>query len=247
MNYNPFSLKGKTIFVTGASSGIGRSIAVECSKMGAKLIITARNEERLSETIALMEGDIHIGIPADITKKEDLQNLVNQLPVLDGIVQNAGINNKVPVKFITEDKIDAVFKTNYYAPVLMIQSILKSKKITKGASIVMMSSISSNYAAVTNSIYSSTKGALNSFSKVLALELAPRSIRVNIIQPGIIKTEILKAYALQDDLAEHEKEYPLGKFGEPEDIAYATIYLLSDAAKWVTGSIFTVDGGITLR
>ncbi|HNU17789.1 MAG TPA: SDR family oxidoreductase [Saprospiraceae bacterium] len=245
--YNPFSLAGKTIFVTGASSGIGRSIAMECSKMGASLIITGRNEERLNETLSQMYGGQHTAITADILSTESIQNLIEKLPALDGIVQNAGINNKVPVKFISIEKIDAIFRTNYYAPVLIVQSLLKAKKINKGASIVMMSSISTNYAAVTNAIYSSSKGAINSFSKVLALELAPRNIRVNVIQPGIIKTDILKAYALQDDLAEHEKDYPLGKFGEPEDIAYFAIYLLSDAAKWVTGSIFTIDGGVTLR
>lgn len=247
MNYNPYSLKNKTILVTGASSGIGRSIAIECSKMGANLIITGRNQERLNETLALMHGDSHTVITADISNSADIENLIAQLPKLDGIIQNAGTNNKTPVKFLTEDKIDSVFKTNFYAPVLMIKSLLRAKKINKGASIVMMSSISTHYAAITNSIYSSSKGAINSFSKVLALELAPRKVRVNVIQPGIIKTDILKAYALQNDLAEHEKEYPLGSFGEPEDIAYTAIYLLSDAAKWVTGSIFTIDGGITLR
>jgi len=247
MNYNPFTLSGKKILVTGASSGIGKSIAVECSKMGANLIITGRNQQRLEETLTLMDGNNHQAIPADIANVKEIENLVKQLPVLDGIVQNAGVNIKVPAKFISQEKIEAVFKTNFNAPVLMIQSLLKAKKVSKGASIIMMSSIATNYAAVTNAIYSSSKGALNSYSKVLAIELASRGIRVNIIQPGIVNTDILNAYALKDDLMAHEKDYPLGRFGSPEDIAFAAIYLFSDAAKWVTGSVFTIDGGVTLR
>ena len=247
MIYNPFSLESKTVLITGASSGIGRSIAIECSKMGAKVIITGRRKELLNETLSLLTGDNHDNISADLSNSENILDLVDKLPVLDGIVQNAGINVKVPIKYITEEKISKIFKTNYYAPVLITQSLLKKKKINREASIVMISSISSNYAAISNSIYSSSKGAINSFLKVLALELSPRKIRVNGIQPGLVKTDILKSHALEEGLSEHENDYPLGRFGDPEDIAYCAVYLLSDASKWVTGSIFTIDGGVTLR
>lgn len=247
MTHNPFSLSGKTIFVTGASSGIGRSIAVECSQMGARLIISGRNEIKLKETVSLMKNDDHEIICGDIAEDKFVHHLAEKLPLLDGVVHNAGINHKVPVKFISYEKLNTVFETNFFAPVIITQSLLKKRKIKQGGSVLFISSIASEYAAISNAIYSSSKGALNSFLKVLALELAPRMIRVNGIQPGIVRTEMLQANPLQNDLLEHEKEYPLGGFGEPKDIACGAIYLLSDASKWVTGSLFKIDGGITLR
>lgn len=247
MKYNPFLLKDKVIFVTGGSSGIGRSIAVECSKMGATLIITGRNQERLDETLLLLEGDKHSAISADLSSVDEIESIISQLPKLDGVVHNAGTTNKIPVRFISKEKIESVFDTNYFAPVLITKSLLSSRKINRNGSIVMISSISTSYATKANAIYSSSKGAVNSFSKVLALELAPNKIRVNVIEPGAVKTDILKDNPLNQGVAEHAKDYPLGTYGEPEDIAYAAIYLLSDAAKWVTGSIFRIDGGLTLR
>jgi len=244
---NPFSLEGKTLLVTGASSGIGRSIAVECSRMGATVIITARNQSRLEETFSMMSGVGHQIIQADISQLQGIEVLVSALPSLDGVVQNAGVNEKTLVKFITENKIKHIIDTNFVAPVLMTQKLLKSNKIRKHGSVLFISSIASEYASATNALYASSKGAINSFLRVLALELAPQRIRVNGIQPGIVRTEILASYQMQEDLAEHEKEYPLGSFGQPEDIAYGAVYLLSDASKWVTGSLFRIDGGITLR
>jgi NAD(P)-dependent dehydrogenase (short-subunit alcohol dehydrogenase family) len=247
MNYNPFSLASKTILVTGASSGIGRCIAVECSKMGASIVIIGRNLDRLNETLAEMHGNNHSILSVDLTEKEKVSSFVDQLPELDGIVHSAGITNKVPAKFITAQKIDEIFSTNYHAPVLLTQSLLKNKKIRKQSSIVFISSIASFYASASNALYSSSKGALNSYLRVLALELAPRQIRVNGIQPGIVRTEMLEQFPFQEDLANHEKMYPLGRFGKPEDIAYAAVYLLSDASNWVTGSNFIIDGGVTLK
>lgn len=244
---NPFSLEGKTILVTGASSGIGKGIAIECSKMGANLIITGRNQERLNNTMSLLNGDNHISIKADLSNVDDIGLLVNQLPNLDGVVNNAGINDKNLVKFLSKDKIDKIYNTNFYAPVLIIQSLLKSKKINKHSSLIFISSISANYASASNTLYASSKGAINSFAKSLALELSQQKIRVNVIQPGIIETPILEAYSLKEELDSFIKSCPLGILGTPEDIAYCGIYLLSDASKWVTGGVFTIDGGITLR
>lgn len=244
---NPFSLQGKTILVTGASSGIGKGIAIECSKMGANLIITGRDQERLNNTLSLLNGNNHISITADLSNINDIDLLVKQLPKLDGVVNNAGINDKNLVKFISKDKIDKIYNTNFFAPVLIIQSLLKSKKINKFSSLIFISSISANYASVSNSLYASSKGAINSFAKSLAIELAPQKNRVNVIQPGIIETPILEVYSLKEELDSFIKSCPLGTLGTPEDIAYCVIYLLSDASKWVTGSIFTIDGGITLK
>jgi NAD(P)-dependent dehydrogenase (short-subunit alcohol dehydrogenase family) len=197
----------------------------------------------------LLKDNNHKIIVSDLSDTKQITETWKQecIPVLDGIVLCAGINNKTPVKFISEEKIDEIFKINFYAPALMIQTLLKNKKINAGASIVMISSIGTSIAAISNGLYAASKGALNSFMKVLALELSSNKIRVNTIQPGSIRTNMLKNYPLKDELESWEKSYPLGRFGEPEDIAFPVIYLLSDAARWVTGSIFTIDGGITLR
>lgn len=246
MCYNPFSLKGKTVLVTGASSGIGECMAVECSRMGADVVITARNAERLNQTFTRLEAGDHRQVIADLIRIEDIDGLIGELPELDGIVLNAGILKTTPVRNITEENIDSVFQTNILSSIRLIQRLLKKKKIRNGSSIVFISSISTFQVKIGNSLYSATKGAINSFAKVLALEVASKRIRVNCIQPGFIRTRVLEAGAISEEqLQEHFKKYPMG-IGKPEDIAYPAIYLLSDAAQWVTGSIFTIDGGGTL-
>lgn len=247
--YNPYSLKGKTIFVTGASSGIGAGIAVECSKMDACVYITGRNEERLDNTYKCLniESFHHHKIIADLTSDNDLNKLTVELPPLDGLVFNAGIIRTVPVKHISEVNIEDVFKTNILSSIQIIQKLLKKKKIKKGASIVFISSIATSRARIGNSLYSAAKGSVNSFMKCLALELAPQKITANCIQPGFVKSNMLiEGPISQEQIDEFLKNYPLG-MGSPEDIAYACIYLLSDAARWVTGSVITVDGGGTLK
>lgn len=244
---NPFSLENKRILVTGASSGIGKAIAIEASKLGAKLVITGRNVDRLADTYSKLIGSGHLKFICDISNSEARDELTENLPSLDGIVHNAGINTKSIAKYISEEKIDNIFKTNFYAPVLITQSLLKKKKINKRSSIVLISSISAFYASISNTLYASSKGAINSFARSLALEMAPNKIRVNVIQPGMIDTSILDSYTLKDELESFIDSIPLGGFGDPEDVAYGTIYLLSDASKFVTGSILTIDGGVTLR
>lgn len=247
MNNNPFALEGKTILVTGASSGIGRSIAIECSKMGATLFVTGRNETRLNETLKLLKGEGHLSFATDLTIKENVEELVAQTPSLDGMVLNAGINDKSLVKFMDKEKIDDMMRINFYSPVLIIQHIIKRKKLNRFGSIVFMSSISAFYPTIGNGLYASSKGAINSFSKVLALELLPQRIRVNCIQPAFVETQMLEKYTLQDEIEKIRSNYPLGRFAKPEEIAYAAIYFLSDASQWITGNFFTMDGGFTLR
>ena len=245
--YNPFSLEGKTILVTGASSGIGRACAIECSKQGARCVISARNEERLQETFSDLEGQNHEAFIADLCEEESLLRLFDQLPALDGLVLCQGIVKTVPVKHINEDEIQDIFNTNILSDIRLCSALLKKKKIRSGASVVMISSVSTFSVKVGNSLYSATKGAMNSFAKAMALELAPKKIRVNCIQPGFVRTNILENHGLADDaLKWYAERHPLG-LGTPTDVANACIYLLSDAARWVTGSIFTIDGGNTLQ
>ena len=245
--YNPFSLEGKTILVTGASSGIGRATAIECSKAGAKVILLGRSLERLNETLSNCVGEGHCLLQCDLADLDSFSEKFSNIPELDGVVHNAGVNTKYLVKNLSKEKIDGIFHTNYYAPVLMTQMFLKKKILKKNASLVFVSSISASLGAVSNSVYASSKGALNSFVRSLALEIAPRGMRANVIQPGMIETPILSAYAMSEELEAFKNSAPLGHPGEPVDIANGCVYLLSEASKFVTGSIFTIDGGITLR
>lgn len=244
---NPFSLESKHILVTGASSGIGRSTAIECSKAGAKVILLGRNVDRLNDTRSNCFGEGHCVIQCDLSELDALPEKLIDIPELDGVVHNAGVNTKYLVKNLSKEKIDGIFHTNYYAPVLMTQMFLKKKILKKNASLVFISSISASLGAISNSVYASSKGALNSFVRSLALEIAPRGMRANVIQPGVIETPILSAYAMAEDMESFKNSSPLGHPGEPADIANSCIYLLSEASKFVTGSIFTIDGGITLR
>lgn len=247
MNESPFYLKNKTIFVTGASSGLGACTAIECSKVGAKVIISGRNEERLNNTFNQLFGQGHTQYVFDLTVKENVKELADLLPQLDGLAICAGITKTIPVKFISNESIDEIFQTNIFSSMQLIQRLLKQKKINKGGSVVFISSISTAYADKGNSIYAASKGAINSFSKVLALELATQRITSNCVQPGFVPSGMLSSGVVSEEqLEEERKRYPLG-FGEPTDIANGIIYLLSDAAKWVTGSVLTIDGGVTLR
>jgi len=240
-----FSLAGKAVLVTGASSGLGAQTAIECSKAGATLVLTARNSDRLNETMSKLHGDGHQAIIMDLLDTEQIDKFVESLPKLDGVSLCAGITKSVPVKRIQDKDINDIFMTNIIANMKLVRALLRQKKINAGASVVLISSIASHYAAMGNSIYAASKGAVNSFARVLALELASRHIRVNTIQPGIIPTRILTDRFSEEQFKVEEAKYPLG-FGEPVDIANGMVFLLSDAAKWITGTSLVIDGGVTL-
>lgn len=243
--FNPFTLEGKTILVTGASSGIGRGIAIACSKMGATVIINGRNEQRLAETMTEMQGEENISLAADLSDSNSLTEMISRLPKLDGIVHCAGIGQRVLCKQLQEADLDTMMDVNFKAPVMLQTEILKQKKINKGASIVFIASIASDFPSIGNAIYSASKGAIISYANCLALELAPRKIRVNCILPAMIWTDlILKGGITEEELKEDEKKYPLKRYGKPEDIANLSIYLLSNAAAWMTGSSIKITGGV---
>jgi NAD(P)-dependent dehydrogenase (short-subunit alcohol dehydrogenase family) len=246
---NPFSLNDKTILVTGASAGIGRAIAVACSQLGAKLVITGRNEKRLNETLNLLNGENHLTFIADLADSVELSELIDFLPKLDGYVSNAGIVNPIVLQQMDEDDINQVIHINTLVPINLTRQLIQKKKLNKTTSIVFISSINgNNCSSIGNTIYASSKAALNGFAKSLALELAPREIRVNCINPGMIETDLFKSSAIDEvDLNNDKLKYPLKRYGKPEEVAYAAIYLLSDASKWVTGSSLLIDGGYTLQ
>ena len=246
--YNPFSLHGKTILVTGASSGIGKAIAIECSKMGATMIITGRNMERLEETWLQLEGSNHLQVACDLYEDQGIETLLSQLPIINGIVHCAGLIKNIPFQFATRKNFDEVMNVNFYAPAEISRNALKAKKLAKNCSIVFISSISGVFcSAVASTIYSASKGAVNGLVKGLALDLAPQGIRVNCVNPGVIETNIFDAGAITAEQHEEDKKrYPLKRFGQPHEVAHAVIYLLSDASSWVTGSNLLIDGGYTL-
>jgi NAD(P)-dependent dehydrogenase (short-subunit alcohol dehydrogenase family) len=248
--YNPFSLADKTVLVTGASSGIGRAIAVECSKMGAAVILSARNEERLKETLSQMENiSLHRIITADLSNEKEIGDIVESVPdKLNGIVHCAGFTVPKPFQFLSKENFRDVMNVNFEAPVLLTQQLLKKKKIAGSSSIVFISSISGVLcSSPAGSVYSASKGAINGVAKSLAIELSVKEIRVNSVNPGMVHTNIFESSAIDEEyLKEDMKKYPLKRYGKPEEIAYAVVYLLSDASRWVTGSNLVIDGGYTL-
>ena len=247
MAYNPFSLEGKRVLVTGASSGIGKATAEECAKCGAKVVLTARNEERLKATLDSLEGEGHSMIIADLTKQEELTALVGQLETLDGVVLCAGINDKSIIKFLNQEHVEKMLATNFTSPVYLSQLLAKKKKLSKESSVVFISSISAFYPSVSNAMYASTKAALSQFAKVLALELMPQKLRVNCIEPAFVETGMLNKYEISDKMDEIRANAPFGRFLEPKEVAQAAIYLLSDATKLVTGSNLVMDGGFLIK
>ena len=247
---NPFSLQNKTILVTGASSGIGKQTCITLAQMGANVVATARHEQRLAQTLsALPQPERHLKIVADLTQPNSLSALVSQCPNLSGIVHSAGLLKLIPFKFATPDALDQIMQLNFYAPMWLTQQLLKQKKIESGASILFLSSISGNTTATLgHSLYASSKTALNGLTKVLAIELAGKKIRVNSLLPGMVRTELmdelLKTLSAEQ-LAADEKRYPLG-YGNPENISQTIAFFMSDASQWITGTNLVIDGGFSL-
>lgn len=246
--YNPFSLSGKTILVTGASSGIGQETAIQCSKLGAQVIITGRNEERLNETFAQMEGNGHRIVLAELTSQVDAEKLVEDIGSLNGVVLCAGKGMILPFVFSTKDKYQDIFDINYFAPVELLRLLIKKKKLAKESSVVFVSSVGGNAVfAPGTGVYGASKAAMNSTMKFCAVELAPKKIRVNSVNPGRINTKLIQNEAISEEQRQIDIErYPLKRYGEPKEVALSIIYLLSDASSWVTGHTLVVDGGKTL-
>lgn len=248
MNYNPYSLEGKSVLVTGASSGIGKSLAIECSRMGATLVVTGRNPERLTETFESLSGEGHKAIAADLNNTSDTERLVAECGKLDGIAICSGISTKLPVKFTTREKLLDILDTNFLAPTELLRLLLKKKVLNKDASVVAISSMGGTHLFTNgHGAYGASKAALDSYMKICARELAPKGIRVNTVLPAMIETPLIHNVGVTDE--EHAADaatYPLKRYGRPEEVAYAVIYLLSDAASWVTGTSLVIDGGKSL-
>lgn len=248
---NPFSLEGKTILVTGASSGIGKGIAIGCSRMGAKLVLSGRNIERLEQSYNELEGNNHVIIPADLSQQIGIDELVSNCPQLNGIVHCAGIPKICAIKHLSRDILEEIINVNEIAPILLTSSLLKNKRIMKNSSIVFIASVAGVFTsgAIGDADYSATKGGISGFVMTAARELGKQGIRVNTICPAIVETPILEdSLSIQSkvELEEKLRRYHIKRFGKPEDIANGAIYLLSDASSWVTGINLAIDGGCHL-
>jgi NAD(P)-dependent dehydrogenase (short-subunit alcohol dehydrogenase family) len=246
---NPFFLTNKTILVTGASSGIGRSVSIECSKLGANVVITGRNEERLRETLTMMDGDNNQIIVCDLTKPDELEKLVAEVPMLDGLSNNAGIHKTMLIKHLSYKQLFEIMNINTYAPIMLTTMLIKKKRINNPASIVYTSALAGIYNVhYGDALNACSKGALNAFSKSAALDLSQQGVRVNCVNPGVITTESLMSGSVltDDELKGKEHYFPLKRFGKPEDVAHSITYLLSDASSWITGVNIPIDGGYSI-
>jgi NAD(P)-dependent dehydrogenase (short-subunit alcohol dehydrogenase family) len=240
-----FSLTGKTILVTGASSGIGKQAAILISQAGGTLCISGRNEYRLEETFHSLEGTGHRMKTADLTAEMQLNALVEEAPALNGVVHCAGIVGPQPVKFISQEHIDTMFAINFEAPVNLTGKLLRKKKILDNASVLFLSTIATRNPYFGGALYSASKAALEAYSKTLALEMTGRGIRSNCLMAGLVDTPMIvnpSEDRMQAEAMErYLKRYPLG-IGKPEDVAGAVLFFLSDASGWISGTTLILGG-----
>lgn len=253
MSYNPFSLENKTILVTGASSGIGRVTAIECSKLGATVIATARNSERLSAVISDMDtskSQQHRMLLADLNTDEGIKKVLDQVGDIDGLSSNVGISlGSTPIKFINDDAVEKVWQVNTVSQVKLIRDLYKKKKLKKKSSVVITASVGGVTAFnVGNSIYGMSKAALDSFMRFCAVDFASRGIRCNSVCPGMIETPMNDGAGVlnEEDYKKDMEHYLLKRYGKPEEVALATAFLLSDASSFITGVSLRVDGGLSI-
>jgi NAD(P)-dependent dehydrogenase (short-subunit alcohol dehydrogenase family) len=251
---NSFEIKNKVILITGATSGIGKSCAVECSKLGAKLILIGRNIQKLDLLKDEIEGNEHLFISQDITQYNKLENIIvdayEKLGAISGYIHSAGMEITKPLSMLKIDDYEKIFSINVYSGFELAKIISKKKYINpEGGSFVFISSLFGLLGKPGVIAYSATKGALISGAKSMALELIPKKIRVNCILPAVIETEMIKSFF--NNISEESKNnilnmHPMG-IGTPEDVANACIFLLSDASKWITGTNLIVDGGYSAK
>lgn len=247
---NPFTLQGKNVLITGGAGGIGSAVAKVAIGLGARVILTDIRRDALMDTLATLQESLSDGenlcFTADLTDANQLSALVDFCPVLDGVVCNAGVMKLTLTQFITEDELTRIQKINLNAPILLTRSLLKKKKIRKGGSIVFTASAAGVYrVSMGNGIYATTKCGIDAFMRTVALELGPKGIRCNSVNPGMVETALIGSFT-EEQKEKERQNYPLRRFAQPEDIANGIAFLLSDASSFVTGTALKIDGGMTL-
>ena len=243
---SPFSLHGKRILVTGASSGIGRHIAITCADMGAQLLITGRHPQRLADTLAMLAGEGHQTLAVDLTQAEDLATLATQAEPLHGVAHAAGISRLVPLRMLKPVHLHEMFVHNTYAPILLVQQLAAARKLLPQASIVLISALASHAGPIASTAYAASKAALLGASRSMAQDLAKHGVRINCIAPGYVQTPMLEQLGQSGaNLQERMHQTPLG-IGQPQDVAHATAFFLGDASRAIHQNYFLVDGGISI-
>lgn len=245
MKTSPFSLADRCILVTGASSGIGRAVAIMASEMGARVILSGRDKERLDECLASLSGSGHLILQLDLLNEEAIQDCAKVIPEIDGMVFAAGIAEVIPFRMVSPAHVNRIMQLNFNAPVYLTQGLLKQKKFKPHSSLVYVSAISDHISPAGSAIYSASKSALNAFVKSVALEISKLKMRANCVSPGYVRTPMLKKLSSTTSIEEMVKLSPLGLI-EPKEVATSVIYLLSNASRWVTRSNLVVDGGLTI-
>ena len=246
-------IANKKILVTGASSGIGRATAIEASRYGARVALLGRRSDALQSTLDAMSGSGHLVSRFDLASLDEIpahvQRIATDMDGLDAIVHGAGIHSAKPIRAIDATHLDDVLRSNVSSAVMLAKGF-RNKRIGKHQpSLVFLSSVMATVGQPGISAYAASKGAITALTKSLALELGPSGIRVNCVEPGIVMTEMterLKNTVGATGFAAIESAHPLG-LGTPVDVARAIIFLLSDAATWITGSSLVVDGGYTAQ
>lgn len=243
--HDPFSLQGRTVLVTGASSGLGRQIAISCAGRGATIVAAGRDSQRLKQTLDQLQGDGHQAIQAELTDAQERAALVSAAPRIDGLVHCAGKQMLSPIRQLRESLMNEMYAIHFLAPVMLTQQILQTGKMAAGGSIIFMLSTSAHIGTRGVGPYSAMKSALLGIIRCLAIESAKHRIRVNGISPSVVPTPMWGDAGQNTQLQAQRDRHPLG-LGTPEDVANASIYLLSDASRWVTGTSLVMDGGAVL-
>lgn len=247
---NPFILQGKTILITGGAGGIGSAVAQTCIQLGARVILTDIREDALAVVYSSLPicqtGEPNLCFTADLTDSEQLAELVDLCPSIDGLVCNAGVMKLTLTQFITEEELTRIQKINLNAPIMLTRSLLKKKKIRKGGSIVFTASAAGVFrVSPGNGIYATTKCGIDAFMRTAALELGPKGIRCNSVNPGMVETALIASFT-EEQKEKERLNYPLRRFAQPEDVANGIAFLLSDASSFITGTALKIDGGMTL-
>jgi NAD(P)-dependent dehydrogenase (short-subunit alcohol dehydrogenase family) len=242
-------LQGRVVLVTGASSGLGRAAAIALSQKGAKLIVTGRDADRLSQTRDMLTGADHealLGVIGDADSAAELvKSAARAVGVIDGIFHAAGSFSVLPVKVTKQRHLEEAFGASVFGAFGIARAAANRTVLSDGGSIVFMSSVAGERASSGLTAYAGAKAAISGLCRSLAAELAPRRIRVNMIVASTIETEMHErtlSNADMDYVEMNRARHPLG-FGRPADVTNAALFLLSDASRWVTGSALTVDGG----
>jgi NAD(P)-dependent dehydrogenase (short-subunit alcohol dehydrogenase family) len=244
-------LSGKVAIITGGGSGIGKAIAVAFVREGAKVVIAGRNSKRLDAAAAEI-GEDCLAMSADVSSASDVQKLVNaaieKFKRINILVNNAAVLLPGTAESLSEEDFDQTFDINVKGLWLLSRAVLPHMRASGGGSIINIASVLSLLGARNRVAYAASKGAVMAMTKAMALDLAAENIRVNCIAPGIVETEMVARFSTDENARKQRiAMHPMGRFGQPGEIASAAVFLASDESGWTTGSVLTIDGGYSAQ